>query len=61
MNLPGWTYALLILTAEKSIAPVEKGLPGPGLLAQVAVSKYCDHSPALYRQEEIFQRQGVEL
>jgi hypothetical protein len=42
------------------MAPIDKGLPGPGLLAQVAVSKYGDHLP-LHRQEEIFQRQGVEL
>jgi transposase len=49
-----------VVTAEKPAAPIEKGLPGPGLLAQVAVSKYGDHLP-LYRQEEIYQRQGVEL
>jgi transposase len=49
-----------VVTAEKPLAPIEKGLPGPGLLAQVAVSKYGDHLP-LYRQEEIFHRQGVEL
>jgi len=49
-----------VVTAGKPTAPVEKGLPGPGLLAQVAVSKYGDHLP-LHRQEEIFRRQGVEL
>jgi transposase len=49
-----------VVTAEKPMAPIEKGLPGPGLLAQVAVSKYGDHLP-LHRQEEMFQRQGVEL
>lgn len=49
-----------VVTAEKPMAPIEKGLPGPGLLAQVAVSKYGDHLP-LHRQEAIFQRQGVEL
>jgi len=35
-------------------------LPGPGLLAHVLVSKYCDHQP-LYRQSEMYARQGVEL
>jgi hypothetical protein len=40
--------------------PIEKGLAGPGLLAQVAVSKYCDHLP-LHRQEQMFKRQGVQL
>lgn len=49
-----------VVTAAKPMAPIDKGLPGPGLLAQVAVSKYGDHLP-LHRQEEIFQRQGVEL
>ena len=44
-----------VVTAEKPMAPIEKGLPGPGLLAQVAVSKYGDHLP-LNRQEEIFRR-----
>ncbi len=33
----------------------DRSLPAPGLLAQVLVSKYCDHLP-LYRQEQIFQR-----
>lgn len=49
-----------VVTATKPAAPIDKGLPGPGLLAHVAVSKYGDHLP-LYRQEGIFQRQGVEL
>ena len=49
-----------VVTAEKPTPPIEKGLAGPGLLAQVAVSKYADHLP-LHRQEEIFRRQGLEL
>jgi transposase len=49
-----------VVTADKPAAPIEKGLAGPGLLAQVAVSKYGDHLP-LNRQESIFARQGVEL
>ena len=49
-----------IVTAEKPMAPIEKGLPGPGLLAHVVVSKYGDHLP-LHRQEAIFLRQGVTL
>ena len=40
---------------------IEKGLPGPGLMAQVLISKYEDHLP-LYRQEKIFsERHGVKL
>jgi transposase len=49
-----------VVTAAKPVQPIEKGLPGPGMLAQVAVSKYGDHLP-LHRQEAIYQRQGVEL
>ncbi len=49
-----------VVTAPKPMQPIEKGLPGPGLLAQVAVSKYSDHLP-LHRQEGIFERHGVEL
>jgi len=49
-----------VVTAQKPMQPIEKGLPGPGLLAHVAVSKYADHLP-LYRQEGIFERHGVTL
>lgn len=40
--------------------PIERGLPAPGLLAQVIVAKYADHTP-LYRQHGIYRRAGVEL
>lgn len=40
--------------------PIEKGIPGPGLLAHVLVSKYVDHLP-LYRQSGIFRRIGIDL
>jgi transposase len=49
-----------VVTAEKPMQPIEKGLPGPGLLAHVAVDKYADHLP-LYRQEAMLARQGVKL
>ncbi len=49
-----------IVQAEASSRPIERGAAGPGLLAHVLVSKYCDHQP-LYRQSEIYARQGVEL
>jgi transposase len=49
-----------VVAAERLPEPIERGLPGPGLLAHVAVSKYADHQP-LYRQEGIFKRFGVEL
>jgi transposase len=49
-----------VVIADSLPAPIEKGLPGPGLMAHVAVSKYADHSP-LYRQEGILKRFGIEL
>ena len=39
---------------------IDKGLPAPGLLAQVLTAKYMDHQP-LYRQAVIYARQGVFL
>jgi transposase len=40
--------------------PIDRGLAGPGLLAHVLVAKYGDHLP-LYRQSEIYAREGVDL
>ena len=39
---------------------VEGGLPTEALIAHVLVSKYADHLP-LYRQAQIYARQGVNL
>ena len=39
---------------------VEGGIPTEALIAQVLVSKYADHLP-LYRQAQIYARQGIEL
>jgi transposase len=49
-----------IVQAPAPSRPIARGLAGPGLLAHVLVSKYCDHLP-LYRQSEIYERVGVEL
>ena len=49
-----------VVTAGKPAQPIDKGLPGPGLLAHVTTEKYVDHIP-LYRQERRLARQGVEL
>ena len=49
-----------MVLAPKPAQPIDKGLPGPGLLAQVMTSKYADHLP-LYRLEGIFGRHGVSL
>src|ERR1700722_7507635 len=49
-----------IVQAPAPNRPIDRGLAGPGLLAHVLVSKYADHLP-LYRQSEIYAREGVEL
>ncbi len=49
-----------VFTPAPQPSVVEKGKPGPGLLAQVLISKYQDHLP-LHRQEAIFARHGVAI
>ncbi len=49
-----------IVTAPLPNKIIEKGIPGPGLLTHVLVSKFKDHCP-LNRQVGIFRRSGVEL
>ena len=49
-----------IVEAPVPTRPIARGLAGPGLLAHVLVSKYADHLP-LYRQSEIYAREGVDL
>jgi transposase len=49
-----------IVQAEAPSRPIARGRAGPGLLAHLVASKYCDHLP-LYRQSEIYVRAGVEL
>ena len=39
---------------------IEGGLPTEALVAHVLVGKYADHLP-LYRQSQIYARQGIEL
>jgi transposase len=39
---------------------IEGGLPTEATVAQVLVSKYADHLP-LYRQAQIYARQGIDL
>jgi len=48
------------LQAPLPSRPIERGRPGPGLLAHVLVSKFADHLP-LYRQSQIYAREGIEL
>jgi transposase len=49
-----------ITQAPAPSLPINRGLAGPGLLAHVLVGKFCDHLP-LYRQAEIFARNGIDL
>jgi transposase len=49
-----------IAQAPMPSMPIERGKPGPALLAHVLVSKYADHLP-LYRQAQIYEREGVEI
>ncbi len=49
-----------ILIGELPSSPIEKGIPGPALLALILIQKYVDHLP-LYRQIEQFKRLGVEI
>jgi transposase len=50
----------VVIVARKPAQPIDKGLPGPGLLAFVITSKYYDHLP-LNRQEAIIARSGVDI
>jgi transposase len=49
-----------MLQAPAPALSIEKGRPGPGLLAHVLVSKYLDGLP-LYRLSGILAREGVEI
>jgi transposase len=49
-----------VVIAAKPPQPIDRGLPGPGLLAQIIVDKYQDHLP-LYRSERRFERLGATL
>lgn len=50
----------VVVEAPAPSRPIENGLPGPDLLAHVLVSKFAYHLP-LYRQADIFAREGIDL
>jgi transposase len=56
----GCTRCDTLVQAPAPSRPIERGIAGPGLLAHVLVAKYGDHLP-LYRQSQIYAREGVEL
>ena len=49
-----------IVQVDAPTRPIDRGLAGAGLLAHILVSKYADHLP-LYRQSQIYAREGVDL
>ena len=52
--------SVTVRTAQAAASPIAKSNAGAGLLAQVMVAKYADHTP-LARQERIFARHGQRL
>ena len=49
-----------IVIGELPVRPIDKGIAGPGLLAQIVIDKYVDHLP-IYRQVQRFEREGMKL
>jgi len=49
-----------LIQAPAPSRPIARGMAGAALLAHVLVSKYQDHLP-LYRQSQIFERDGIDL
>jgi transposase len=49
-----------VVQAPAPERPITGGMASEALLAHVLVAKFCDHLP-LYRQAQIFARQGIEL
>ena len=44
-----------VLVAELPSRPIDRGIPEPGLLTELCVAKYVDHTP-FYRQAKRFER-----
>lgn len=49
-----------VVIADLPVRPIDKGIPGPGLLAQMVIDKYTDHLP-IHRQIQRFEREGMRL
>lgn len=49
-----------IMQSYPASSPIYRGIAGPGLLAHAIIQKYCDHLP-LYRQAQIYKREGLDL
>lgn len=46
--------------AELPARPIEKGIPGPGLLAQIITDKFVYHLP-FYRQAQRYEQLGIKI
>ena len=60
LPLPSARPVPVVIAAPRPATPIAKGLPGPGLLAHLIVSKYTDHMP-LHRLQGAYERQGCFL
>ncbi len=49
-----------MVTAPAADKLIEKGIPGPGLMAEILICKYQDHLP-LYRIDKRFERLGYSV
>ncbi len=49
-----------VVIGELPARPIDKGIAGPGLLAQIIIDKYTDHLP-VHRQVQRFEREGIKL
>jgi transposase len=48
------------VSGDMPTLPIERGKPGPGLLAHIMVAKFDDHIP-LYRLSEMYDRLGIDI
>lgn len=48
------------VAGEMPTLPIERGKPGPGLLAHIMIAKFDDHIP-LYRLSEMYERLGIDI
>lgn len=49
-----------IIASDLPTKPIEKGLAGPGMMANIIISKYADHLP-LHRLQRIWERHHINL
>ncbi len=60
LEVPQTVLMPQLKVASMPAQPIRKGIPGPGLLAEVAINKYQDSLP-IYRQTQRFERHGIDI